>query len=295
MNHSLELTGLREDNPRDFLAALGLLRMLDVVFTTSVSSVSWERSRGIPILSTTCVLPEDFAIRIWQRACQFIAASIPTLEPTRVMSVTSSDLRAKLEALVTTETQLDIAVLLSISSQLDVDALSRRSEFIIESGRIIPLKGIYESLGNVSYQPTLKAALLGLAEPFTLKHTPRWNPAEFRSAAYTTTNPADTDFLDHPTLNVLALIGLTFFPTVDTTRGAATTGFSRAMGEKCFSWPIWDTPLTSAEIGSMLHHPEVHAIEPDHMLLSAIGIHRVWRTRKFGDANNKYFSTAMPV
>lgn len=295
MNHTLELAGLREDNPRDFLAALGLLRMLEVIFASTHPRLAWDQSRGIPTISTICQLSEDFASHVWQRACQISHGSKPTLEPTRVLSVSSSDLRAKLETLMLAESRLDIAILTSISSQLDVEGQSRRSEFIIESGQIIPLKGICESLANETYQQTLSAALMGLAEPIKLKHTPRWNPAEFRSAAYTTTDPAKTDFFDHPTLNVLAFIGLSFFPVVDSSRGATTTGISRATGEKCFSWPLWETPLTSAEIGTLLLLPEVHAAELNHPLLQKIGIHRVWKTRKFGDANNKYFSTAMPA
>jgi hypothetical protein len=48
--HELALPGLREDNPRDFLAALGLVRIVDLLWPGSEPKLSWARDSGMPHL-----------------------------------------------------------------------------------------------------------------------------------------------------------------------------------------------------------------------------------------------------
>src|SRR5690606_28364578 len=56
--HELPLPGLREDNPRDFLAALGLLRLVDLLWPDLKTAMSWSGEPHIPVLSTCHPLPE---------------------------------------------------------------------------------------------------------------------------------------------------------------------------------------------------------------------------------------------
>jgi hypothetical protein len=205
--------------------------------------------------------------------------------------------RHKLKAPSDKDSEIVVRILAGMASQIDVEKKSRRSDFLIESGQRRVVKGVYDMLSDLSYGPALLAEVQGLAQPVKVANSSRWNPAEFRSAAYTTTDPANTDFLDYPGLNVLAFIGLTFYPVVDIQGDKATLGFSSSHGRSGshFSWPVWGGPLAVEELSAVLHHKEIHKERPDPQILHAIGILRVWRSRKFGDTNNKYFANALPA
>lgn len=291
----LELPGLREDNPRDFLAALGLIRLIDILWPSTKANLSWSSQKGIPSITSEHPLHHDFTQQIWNLLREIKIQDHSPLEPVPVEAVSPADFRKKVEQAIKRDTKIEVLLLAAMASQTEMEKASRRSDFIIESGQRRVIKGVCDMLAEEFFGPSLLDEIEGRAIPVKVSNSSRWNPAEFRSAAYTTTDPAKTDFLDHPGLNVIAFIGLTFYPVVDSSKNKSTPGFTRTPGNNQFSWPIWSEPLAPDEITSLLHHPEVHFGELNHLLLSAIGIDRIWRTRKFGDANNKYFSTAMPA
>ncbi|TAG09784.1 MAG: hypothetical protein EAZ42_05670 [Verrucomicrobia bacterium] len=295
MNHTFELPGLREDNPRDFLAALGLLRLMDTIWPETHAKLSWNSQTGTPSTTSTHPLAADFPQQLWDLLRDIKDLDNSPLEPVTVEAVSPADHRKKIIQAVERKSKIEVMILVAVASQLEMEKASRRSDFIIESGQRRVMKGVCDMLAEEFFGPALLDEIEGRATPVKVSNSSRWNPAEFRSAAYTTSDPAKTDFLDFPGLNVIAFIGLTFYPVVDSSKNKATPGFTRSPGNNHFSWPVWSEPLLPDEITSVLHHSEVHAIELNHSVLSKIGIDRVWRTRKFGDANNKYFSTAMPI
>lgn len=295
MNQILKLSGLREDIPRDFLAALGLLRLIDTLWPETETKLAWSSQSGKPFMTSAHSLDADFPQQIWNLLRDIKSRDHSPLEPVPVEAVSPADHRKKIGYANVRESKLEVMILAAIASQIEVEKASRRSDFIIESGQRRVMKGVCDMLAEKSFGPSLLEEVEGRAKPVKVSNSSRWNPAEFRSAAYTTTNPADTDFRDHPGLNVIAFIGLTFYPVVDSSKNKSTPGFIRTLGNNLFSWPIWSEPLATEEISSVLHHPEIHMPELNHLLLSQVGITRVWRTRKFGDANNKYFSTPMPA
>lgn len=295
MTHSLELTRLREDNPRDFLAALGLLRMLDVRWPSIQTKLSWNPQTGTPAITSAQPLDINFPQHLWDLLRELKIRDLPPLEPVAVEAVSAADFRNKIKNAIDINGKFEVMLLTAMASQIEMEKASRRSDFIIESGQRRVMKGVCDMLADEDFGPSLFSEITGQANPVKVSNSSRWNPAEFRSAAYTTTDPAKTDFLDHPGLNVIAFIGLTFYPVVDSLNNKSTPGFARIGGKNQFSWPVWSEPVTPDETTSLLHHSEVHAREINHRLLQKLGIHRVWRTRKFGDANNKYFSTAMPA
>jgi hypothetical protein len=295
MNNTLELPGLRDDNPRDFLAALGLLRLIDTQWPETRIKLAWNSQKGTPSITSAHPLNADFPQQLWNLLRDIKSLDHSPLEPVPVEAVSPADHRKKIEQAIERKSKIEVMILAAMASQIEMDKASRRSDFIIESGQRRVMKGVCDMLADESFGPSLLEEIVGRAKPVKVSNSSRWNPEEFRAAAYTTTDPAKTDFLDHPGLNVIAFIGLTFYPVVDSSKNKSTPGFTRTPGNNHFSWPIWSEPLTPDEITSLLHHREVHVGELNHLLLSQVGIDRVWRTRKFGDANNKYFSTAMPV
>lgn len=294
MTHTLELPGLREDSPRDFLAALGLLRLLDLVWPLQHPRLSWKQQGGIPAITSVSALENDFTQQLWNFLRATKNQELSPLEPIPVEALSASDFRNKIRHSISENEKFNLMLLTAMASQTEMEKASRRSDFIIESGQRRVIKGVCDMLGKEDFGPALFEELMGRANPTKVSNSSRWNPAEFRSAAYTTTDPAKTDFLDHPGLNVIAFIGLTFYPVIDSSKSKSTPGFTRIDGKNQFSWPVWCEPLAPDEMKSLLHHHEIHSPEPDYEHLQKIGVHRIWRSRKFGDANNKYFSTATP-
>ena len=58
--HELPLPGLREDNPRDFLAALGLLRLVDLMWPSCQANLAWLGREHMATLHCYEMLPEDW-------------------------------------------------------------------------------------------------------------------------------------------------------------------------------------------------------------------------------------------
>lgn len=295
MKYTLELPGLKEHNPRDFLAALGLLRLIDTVWSEIKARLAWDSHTGVPTLTTEGPLPDDFLQQLWNLLREMKSQDQSPLDPVPVEALSSAEHCKKIEQAQKRKSKIEVMILAAMASQIEMEKASRRSDFIIESGQRRVMKGVCDMLAQEFYGSSLLDELVGRAQPVKVSNSSRWNPAEFRSAAYTTTDPAKTDFLDFPGLNVIAFIGLTFYPVIDSSGHKSTPGYITINRDNHFTWPVWSHPLAAVEMTSILHHPALHVHELDHSLLSQIGIDRAWRTRKFGDANNKYFSTAIPV
>ena len=60
----LHLPGLREDNPRDFLAALGFLRLASLQWPQLDAKLSWDGKSGSPCLHTCLPLPSDWSAEL---------------------------------------------------------------------------------------------------------------------------------------------------------------------------------------------------------------------------------------
>ena len=133
--------------------------------------------------------------------------------------------------------------------------------------------------------------------------TLRWNPAENRTAAYRAHDPGGgvkgDDLLDSPCANVLAFLGLSFYPVAERGREAVTLGISGSVDQVGFRWPVWASPLAPDVVASLLHHPCIHGAAGSAGLLAATGISAVWCSRrlKIGTppAISLYFSPARRI
>jgi hypothetical protein len=77
-----------------------------------------------------------------------------------------------------------------------------------------------------------------------------WNPAEQRNYALRWRSPEDDATLSVPIHNVLAFVGLSFFPVVPANPSDRTNGFDDA--ERCFTWPLWSAALRVDTVASLL-------------------------------------------
>jgi hypothetical protein len=292
--HELPLLGLREDNPRDFLAALGLLRLVACQWPKSFPKLSWSEEKGVPMLSATSTLPDDWGKDLWDLLLEWKASECNPFGHGKIEMILPETFR-QLLLCESQRSPVHARFYPALSAQIPQDKMGRRSEFIIESASRSVLNGINSLLGLKLAVIDVAGDFAGTGPKYEVSNTSRWNPAEFQSAAYMASDPENTNLRDHRSLNIFALLGLTFYPAVDTSRGRRTTGMSREDGDLRFSWPTWTSPLAPDELASLLHHPSVHSGMTDVVALRGMGVFQVWRSRKFKqNGENLYFSKAQP-
>lgn len=294
--HELPLPGLREDNPRDFLAALGLLRLVDMVWPESGAALSWSRDSSAPVLSAENPLPAKW--------CETLVEAVKNLEAHPEKPLTHGDIikteyanyRAAVKgALHFAETDqrlcsLPLMLYACYSSQLEEEGERiEPSGFSFGNGQsgkklLLDVMQLIQSLDPEIFLKTLR----GGATPVAAKSL-RWNPSEFRPAAYRSHDPGSKlkgdEGKDHPALNILAFFGLTFFPAVPTKRGGRTCGMHDDKRERYFQWPIWITPLLPEEVSTLVCAQSAGMIAP-------CGVERVWRARRFSSDKSLYFAAA---
>jgi hypothetical protein len=291
MTHILNLPGLREDILRDHLAALGLLDWIHSLFPTSHPKLAWSADSGYPYLQTSEPLPED-----WSQQLLDGIQSWRTIQPNpfghgKIEAIAPQTLRDLLRQ--TTDERLH-RFYCGITSQLQNEDTGRRSELIIESANRSVLKGLDDLLADSRNPLDFQSALAGTGVKREVSNTSRWHPAEYQPAAYVATDPKLNKHHDWVELNILALFGTSFYPVIDTPKGRLTAGMRRIEHELEFSWPVWSEPLGVDEVRALVTHPEFYAENPNLEMLARMGIHGLWRSRKFSpDGNNNYFLPAI--
>lgn len=293
--YELPLSGLREDNPRDFLAALGLLRLLAIQWPTLRPELSWSSLKGCPHITMAAPIPENWGQLLWNLLLEWRTSECNPFGHEKVESVGPDAFRLILQK-ESGRSSFHARFYPALAAQIPHEKSGRRSEFIIESANRSVLKGIDDLLGNKRNTMDIAADFSGSGSLREVTNTSRWHPAEYQSAAYAAADPKENKHCDRLALNIFALLGLTFYPAVDTANGRKTPGIRRVGKITEFSWPIWSSPLEENELSSLLHHPALHEEGTVPSSLRALGVHQVWRSRKFcPDGKNDYFSTAQPA
>ena len=304
------MAGLCEDNPRDFLAALGVLRLVDMLWSTHQPTLCWNED-GHPLLKACLALPEEWT-ELMTAALQSLNNQTPhPFVHHKVIKTELETLRCRfVGALEFGEASTDLAKLPAVlyaayGSQVhDMEkGVANPTAFSFSNGQ-----GGKELLRDIAEMIDEELTPANLVHDLTTcgsgkrdAKSFRWNPAELRTAAYRAHDPGSgvkgDVTLDYPSANILAFFGLTYYPVVDTTQREYTLGISRRrrLGD-CFTWPIWEHYLSSDVISSILHHPFVHTDPPNRLGNRSLGISRAYRSvrMKVGKPPtiSLYFATA---
>lgn len=295
----LPLSGLSENNPRDFLASLGLLRLISLQWPSLDARLSWNLDKGHPVIHTFTALPDTWDADLVQSIQSLAAHPEKPLFHGHVIRTDPAAFRIALQKAVRFADTDDhplraIAPLLyaAYSSQNEEDGVLHISAFSFANGG--SGKNLLHDVSQLiaALKPaSLSGALDGTAPAIDAKSL-RWNPREFRAAAFRGHDPGKgikgDDSLDHPAFNVLAFFGLTFLPCVPTARTGLTTAIHKVDGEPAFLWPIWVHPLSPDSVTTLLHLTPASVGR-------AHGIARRWKSRRMlvGTATPAlYFSPA---
>lgn len=297
MTATLALPALREDNPRDFLAALGLLRLVSLQWPQLDARLSWDEATGSPRLHTTTPLPDGWSAELVTSLQELAADPAKPLFHGEIIKTTPEAFRhavAKSLRFAKESTHplraLSPALHAAYSSQNhdDKDGL-HVSAFSFGNGQSGKKLLLDVSQLIAALKPDSLAGSLANTLPPVSAKSLRWHPNEFRAAAYRPHDPGKgikgDDTPDHPALNVLAFIGLTFFPSVPRVSGGATVGIFRDTDGGGFEWPVWEIPLTADAVASLV-------VSTARDGASSSGITRRWRSRRFSSDKSLYFAPA---
>jgi hypothetical protein len=294
--HELPLPGLREDNPRDFLAALGLLRLVHLMWPICETNLAWVGKEHHATLYFRKAIPDCWAEKLVVTLKELAEAKSSPIFHGDIIKAEYKVFREAVKRAIEFAdsdhllAQLPLYLYSSYSSQIGgEEGVVEPSGLSFGNGQsgkklLLDVMQLISGLESDTFMQTL----LGKASPVSAKSL-RWNPVEYRPAAYRSHDPGSKqkgdETKDHPSLNVLAFFGLTFYPTVATASGSRTVGLHWKSREAFFLWPIWETPLCIDEISSF-----VSAYPVTWSLASGVAV--AWRSKRFSSDKSLYFAPA---
>jgi len=153
--------------------------------------------------------------------------------------------------------------------------------FITGSGHQYFLDTVRQLIEQVSTE-RVQRALFFPWEYRDEKLSMRWDPTEDRRYALMDRDPTASDNKSRTIwmANLLAYRALVLFPSAATARGLGITGWTATESDPVFTWPIWEEPLCTEVIQSLMQLQELHEMELDRSQLRARGVIAVFRSRR---------------
>jgi len=170
-----------------------------------------------------------------------------------------------------------------------------RFNFIDSSGRLEFLGAVRQLMFEAKPE-RLEAALFQPWKRVDEKNSLRFDPVEDRRYALLDRDPTagDNKSTSEWMANLLAYRALSLFPCAITQRGSETTGWMEHSGAWCFTWPIWEQPLSLETIRSLLAHRELITPQPSESL-HHVGVKAAYRARRVANGDYVNFSPAFAV
>ena len=124
----------------------------------------------------------------------------------------------------------------------------------------------------------------------------RWDPEDDRRYALRWRDPSKDVAGTEWGANRLAFEAIPLFPVAPVGRTLATTGFRGARaGDTFFTWPIWDVPVNLDTVRSILSLDELQQDTPDRHRLNPMGVREVFRSQRMNAGRYRNFSPARSV
>jgi hypothetical protein len=279
--------GIEGSNPIGFLAALGALRLSDLLWRDHGIRLRWIRDGGWrPEVSG---LPVDDE----RELCRVLHEQAPwaPLDAFRALGNNLTVQRAVYERVVraaaaeaTGVDRRTVDFAAAFGSNVCEDKDRGRIEYtdlclITGSGRqdfLRTAKGLAESAGPEH----LREGLFGpwrYADPGL---SMRWDPDDAKEYALRWRNPSPEGVSSVWGASRLAFEALPLFPTVPTQTRLRTTGFRTINRAHEFTWPIWAQPAGADAARSLVNLRELEDETPDRIHLQAMGVEDVFRVQR---------------
>jgi len=311
MTTEFELVGLDGANPLAFLAAVGTLRGATLSFPDRCPRLRWKVSgKWTPEITFDGTLTrEDFVHGLHQQLAGM--QGHPSLAFADNLTATRAEFRAVCESLRETAgpgNRCGVDFVSSFGSDIvgtdDDPEQMQDTAFRTMSG-----SGHQDFLAffrNIVRDTTPAHLLKALFESWRYEDpianlTTRWDPQEDVRYALRWRNPSKENAARARTgsvlgANRLAIEGLPLFPCVPVGGQLVTTGFRRRRGVGTFfTWPIWDSTLTTDVVRSLLSLKELQEEKPDRSQLVPLGVREVFRSERITVGKYRNFTPSRAV
>lgn len=282
----LLLPGLDGTNPLGFMAALGVLRVLNlqkhgVKLTWQLSSGTWR-----PVLFGVQVLLPDLgaellaAIRNLDHSAWLIDKKLP---------FDASLFRHNAEDATGTASRMyrqkaDSLSSFGVDCFADKDGAFERTHLCMVragdsagQGMTAYANRIIETILVGQLQQAIETSWLYQDDQCAL----RWDPGEDKPYAVQWRNPSKVGALSEKGANCLALFGMACFPVIPVKGQAETTGFGlKEAKQTSLTWPIWKHPISLGVVHSLLTLSELQREQPDRMELNSLGVAATYRCNR---------------
>jgi hypothetical protein len=288
----LVLTGLDAQNPLAFLAALGLLRVLDehavrdglprprLGFAedgrqTPFVDDAHDSDDGIAILLADAVRRGDDPVL---QLCYDDTgrAVAPNTGGTRDLKPAPASARELLDRVASgPRTTADLAAALFSELVQDNNGNTKPTAFHFTAGQQQFLEMV-EALRTGITEADLREALFGPWIGASTLPSLTWDATVARLYALRAGNPSKEKRGSVPAANWLGVLGLAYFPVTVERNRLVTTCVTGGWKDSSFTWPVWTPPSTSPTIAALLR-TNVAASTSDAR--KAIGIAQVLSAR----------------
>lgn len=303
--HEIVLTGLDGSNPLAFLAALGTLRSLTLVWPHSEVKMAWrqERSAWRPLIQSITASDNDMVAALHEQ-CR-IARNHPTLSIADNLAIDVKIFREHL----CEQAESPNSEATAFAAAFGCDAICDDENVICDTslrtmsgaGHQHFLKTMRDVLQGVTKEQIHKALFHPWRYDDPLKGLSlRFDPMDEKRYALRWDDPSSD-----PTrsrcgnvlgANALAILGIPFLVVAPVRCELHTTGFRGQLSRDCYwSWPIWNTFLSCDTIASALTLAQLKDDKVPRSQLMQRGITEVYRSQRITTGKFRNFTPAQPV
>jgi hypothetical protein len=266
--NSHTLTGLDAQNPLGFLAALGLLRILDdharrqseplpqLAFVDEGQQVAQLRSHlGIDAIKG--LILEDAVEQGQSRALRLAYIDQDFADPDAPRAVRDLKPPPAVARLYLRQMQTaprrdaDLAAAFFSELVQDNNGNTKPTALHFTAGKQVFLTMV-EALRTGVAADDINQALLGPWTNSSQLPSLSWDAAAARNYALRASNPAEEKRGSIAAANWLAVHGLGFFTVAVDRQRLKTTGVEGGWKDSTFSWPLWSAPATAATVMALL-------------------------------------------
>jgi hypothetical protein len=280
--------GIEGANPLGFLAAVGALRLCDLLWSEPGVRIRWIRAGGWrPEVSGLPVENEGELCRALHEQANWAPLEVfrelgqnLTVPASKFASVVHEASRA-----ANGRDRHASDFIAAFGSEVCEDKDKGRMEytdfcFITGSGHQDFL-GTARGLAESVKADHLREALFEPWRYADRKLSLRWDPDDAKEYALRWRNPSKVGGVSSVWgANRLGFEALPLFPAVPTERGLRTTGFHSRDRAHEFTWPIWTHSASPDTVRSLLSLRELQESVPNREYLSAMGIDDVFRAQR---------------
>jgi hypothetical protein len=310
MSNRWLMKGLDGSNPLAFLAALGTLRTVTLVWPGYRCRMTWKRDEGgwRPELTVDLDQKIDLVAELEKELRREPKHKAFELAENLTIKIEDFRKEAVKAQKAGTNSERRLADFMAafgseaIKSMNDPKIIADTALRTMSGSGHQHFLGTMRQLAQDTQSEHLRKALM---EPWRYddpveKHTMRWDPRDDVRRALRWSEPSGDPARKVQGsvwgANRLAIEGIALLPTTPIGNRLETTGFIRRKDIGMFwTWPIWEGEVSVDVVRSLLAFKELQAELPDRRQLNAMGVKEIYRCERITQGRFRNFNVGIPV